>query len=61
LKIKVGYTATVNLAVISLTVSGDFDLEELITSCSGLLCIAARAMKGRHKVYEMELQRVMGK
>lgn len=58
-KIKVGYSATFNLEVISLTVIGGFDLEELITSCSGLLCQAARALKGRHKAYDMELQRIM--
>jgi len=60
-KMKVGYTATFNLEVISLTVMGNFDLEELITSCSGLLCRAARALKGRHKAYDMELQRIMGR
>jgi len=60
-KMKVGYSATINLAVISLTVNGNFDLEELITSCSGLLCIAARALKGRHKMYDMELQKIMGR
>src|SRR5690625_6193307 len=35
---KVGYTATFDLEYIKLSVLGDFDLEELITSCSGLLC-----------------------
>lgn len=60
-KMKVGYSITINLAVISLTVNGDFDLAELIISCSGLLCIAARALKGRHKMYEMELQKIMGR
>lgn len=58
---KVGYSATFNLEVISLTVMGDFNLEDLITSCSGLLCRAARALKGRHKAYDMELQRIMGR
>ncbi len=60
-KMKVGYNATFNLEVISLTVKGDFDLEKLITSCSGLLCRAARALKGRHKVYDLELQKIMGR
>ena len=57
---KVGYTATYDLAYIKLSVSGDFDLEKLITSCSGLLCQAARALKGRNQAYDMELQRIMG-
>lgn len=57
---KVGYTATFDLEFIKLSVSGNFDLEKLITSCSGLLCQAARALKGRHHAYDMELQKIMG-
>lgn len=57
---KVNYTATFDLEYISLSVFDDFDFEELITSCSGLLCHAARAFKGRHHVYDMELQKIMG-
>jgi len=60
-KMKVGYNATFSLEVISVTVKGDFDLEELITSCSGLLCQAARALQGRHKAYDMQLQSIMGR
>lgn len=57
---KVDYTATFDLEYIKLSVLGDFDLEALITSCSGLLCQAARALKGRNQAYDMELQRIMG-
>lgn len=57
---EVKYHATFDLKVAKLSVSGGFDLEELITSCSGLLCKAAKAMKGRHQAYELELQRIMG-
>lgn len=57
---KVGYTATFDLEYIKLSVLGDFDLEALITSCSGLLCQAARASKRRHQAYDLELQRIMG-
>lgn len=57
---KVGYTATFDLEYIKLSVLGSFDLEELITSCSGLLCNAARALKNRHRGYDMELQKIMG-
>ncbi len=58
---QVGYSATYSLEVISVTVNGDFDLEALITSCSGLLCRAARALKGRHREYDQELQEIMGR
>ena len=58
---EITYKATFSLAIISLTVVGEFDVEELITSCSGLLCKTARAMKNRHLQYELELQRIMGK
>ncbi len=57
---KVGYTATFDLEYIKLSVLGEFDLEELITSCSGLLCRAARALKGRNQAYDRELQKIMG-
>lgn len=59
-EMKVGYTATFDLEYIKLSIIGDFDLEELITSCSGLLCRAARELKGRHHAYDMELQKIMG-
>jgi len=47
----------------NISISGSFDIEKLITSCSGLLCQAARLLKSRNKrnkAYEMELQRIMG-
>ena len=55
---KVKYHATFDLRVAKMAVSGGFDMEELITTCSGLLCKAAKAMKGRHQAYELELQRI---
>ena len=55
---KIGYTATFDLEYIKLSVFGDFDLDALITSCSGLLCQAARALKSREKAYDNELQRI---
>ncbi|MCW8933442.1 MAG: hypothetical protein OQK98_01840 [Gammaproteobacteria bacterium] len=57
---NIGYRATFDLLYIKLTVMGEFDLEELITSCSGLLCKAARALKGKHHAYDLELQKIMG-
>ena len=56
---NVGYTATFDLKYIKLSVSGSFNLEELITSCSGLLCRAARSLKGRHQAYDLELKKIM--
>ncbi|MEJ2630601.1 MAG: hypothetical protein P8011_05345 [Acidihalobacter sp.] len=55
------YTAMFKLVdVASISVSGFFDAEKLIFSCGGLLCKAARALKGRHRAYDLELQRIMG-
>ena len=48
------------IGVATVSVTGKFNIEELILSCSGLLCKAARALKGRHRAYEMELQKIMG-
>jgi len=57
---SVKYKATFSLEIISLSIGGSFDIEELITSCSGLLCKAARAMKQRNAQYEKQLQNIMG-
>ena len=57
---NVGYTATIDLKLLSMTVVGKFNIEDLLTSCSGLLCKAARALKGRHRAYDLELQKIMG-
>lgn len=51
----VGYRGTINLALFTLTVDGRFDVEQLILACSGLLCRAARALKGRSLLYERQL------
>lgn len=56
----VKYKASFSLEIISLNLSGSFDIEELITSCSGLLCKAAKAMKQRNLRYDQELQKIMG-
>ncbi|MGH1439424.1 MAG: hypothetical protein ACRBBR_04870 [Cellvibrionaceae bacterium] len=56
---NVGYKASFDLGVGKVSVSGSFNLEELILSCSGILCKAARAMKNRHLSYERELERIM--
>ena len=57
----VGYSATFTLEIISMTVKGRFDLEALITSCSGLVCQAARAFRRRNRTLDMELKKIMGK
>lgn len=57
---KIGYNATFHAGIATMSAAGSFDLETLITSCSGLLCQAARAMKGRNRAYDQELQKIMG-
>ena len=57
---KIGYSATFSLEIISVAVMGVFDLEALITLCSGILCQAARALKGRDKALDTQLQHIMG-
>ena len=57
---KVNYHASFDIKVAKIAFTGDFDIEELIASCSGLLCQAAKAMKGRHQMYEIELKKIMG-
>ena len=56
----VKYTATFSLEIISMSVSGEFDIEALILSCSGMLCRAGRAIKGRHQALDHEYQQIMG-
>ena len=58
---KIGYSATVSLEIISMTVKGSFDLEELITSCSGFLCKAAKALTSRKASVDRELKNIMGR
>lgn len=57
----IDYKATFSLGIISMSVGGGFDIEELITSCSGFLCKAAKAMKQRNMLYENELKQIMGR
>lgn len=58
---KIGYTAAVDIKSMTAMVSGSFDLEKMITSCSGFLCRAARAMKGRSAALDAEQQNIMGR
>jgi len=56
------YTASFSfIGVAAVSIAGKFNVEDLIFLCSGLLCSAARDLKGRHKAYDMQLQRVMGR
>ncbi len=57
---NVKYTAMIDIKSAKIAFTGSFNIEKLITSCSGILCKAARALKGRHHAYDMELQRIMG-
>lgn len=50
---NVGYIASYSFMKIgTLSISGNFNIEEMILACSGLLCNAARAMKSRDEVLE---------
>ncbi|CAG23262.1 hypothetical protein [Photobacterium profundum] len=57
---QASYTATLNLGLISTSIKGSFNVEELITQCSGLLCIAARRLKNRPAYIEKKLLEAMG-
>jgi len=57
----VNYTAMYSFSsAANISVTGSFDIEELILSCSGFLCQAARALNGKNAAYEMELKNIMG-
>ncbi|WP_036801753.1 hypothetical protein [Photobacterium marinum] len=58
---SVSYTATLHLGLISTSIKGSFNIEELLLSCSGLLCIVARRIKGRPAYIEEQLAKAMGK
>lgn len=58
---NIGYKASFDLGIGKVSVSGSFDLEKLILSCSGILCKAARALKDRNSSYDRELERIMGR
>lgn len=59
---SINYTATYTFSgAASISISGSFDIEALILSCSGLLCQAARALKGRNAAYERELENIMAR
>ena len=57
----IGYSATFTLEIVSMTIKGKFDLEALITSCSGFLCQAARALTRKDRTLDMELEKITGK
>ena len=54
---RVGYTGSVSGPFgVTISLSGSFDLEQLITACTGLLCQAARRLVNR----DQQLQQIMG-
>lgn len=57
---RITYSAIVDIKSAKLAVTGDFDPEKLITSCSGLLCAAAKSLQGREQAYDAELKKIMG-
>lgn len=58
---EVKYVATfVFSGAANISLTGAFNIEELITSCPGLLCKAAKLLKERNQAYDAELQKIMG-
>ena len=57
---RASYIASLNFGYAVVAYSGIVDVEKLITACSGLLCIAARGLKGEDKRLEDELNKAMG-
>ncbi|NOX93297.1 MAG: hypothetical protein GXP18_12860 [Gammaproteobacteria bacterium] len=56
----VKYTGSFKVGFATLVVSGSFDIEKLVLGCSGILCVAARALKDRSRVLrDRELQGIM--
>lgn len=56
----VGYTASFDFKAISIGVSGTFNIEQMITACSGWLCQAARHLKGFDSNIDAQMQQIMG-
>lgn len=57
----VNYTAGVSIVGgVGMAVNGSFNVVDLITSCSGLLCQAARHLKSGNLAVDTEMQRIMG-
>lgn len=57
---ELDYTARFMFAgALALSVRGTIDVEELILACSGLLCRAARALKGRTTSTDKALERAL--
>lgn len=54
------YKASAGIGM-SITVIGVLDVENLILNCSGLLCIAARALKNRAHMIDRSINASLGK
>lgn len=54
------FNARVRVGVASVSASGSVDVEKLITTCSGILCQAARALQGRPSQVDRQLQEALG-
>lgn len=54
------FNARVQVGLASVAASGSIDVEKLITTCSGILCRAARALQGRPAQVDRQLQEALG-
>jgi len=54
---KLNYTASFGFSKLGkITYTSFIDIEKLVLSCSGLLCIAARAIKARYRQIDSSIQ-----
>ena len=54
------FNAQLRVGLASVSVGGSIDVEKLITTCSGILCRAARAMQGRPSQVDRQLKEALG-
>ena len=54
------FNARIRVGFASISASGSIDVEKLITTCSGILCRAARALQGRPAQVDRQLQEALG-
>ena len=54
------FNARVRVGIASVSAGGTIDVEKLLVTCSGVLCRAARALKGRPSRVDRQLQEALG-
>ena len=57
---KIRFSGGIRKGSAVVEISGVVDVTELITGCSGLLCDAARLLRGRSDVVDLHIKRALG-